>query len=173
MSGLVVLFLLFDGAIKLVPLQVVIDTVVPLGWPTDPVTWRALGIVLIASALLYAYPRTAFLGAILITAYLGGAVATHVRVGSSALQPHPVRRLYGYRPVGRALAARSAYPGAAALTFKRLPMITRVESPQRHLNEVRREAASKLPSGDSTGELNLHPVDDHAVAACRLGPIEG
>ncbi|MBB3020107.1 hypothetical protein FHR70_003188 [Microvirga lupini] len=82
LSGLVVLFLLFDGAIKLVPLQVVIDTVAPLGWPTDPVTWRALGMVLIASALLYAYPRTAFLGAVLITAYLGGAVATHVRIGS-------------------------------------------------------------------------------------------
>jgi hypothetical protein len=81
-SGLVVLFLLFDGAIKLVPLQVVIDTVIPLGWPADPVTWRALGTVLIASTLLYAYPRTALVGAILITAYLGGAVATHVRVGS-------------------------------------------------------------------------------------------
>jgi hypothetical protein len=82
LSGLVALFLLFDGAIKLVPLQVVIDTVVPLGWPADPVTWRALGIVLIASTLLYAYPRTALLGAILITAYLGGAIATHVRIGS-------------------------------------------------------------------------------------------
>lgn len=82
LSGLVVLFLLFDGAIKLVPLQVVIDTVIPLGWPTDPALWRALGLVLIASALLYAYPRTALLGAILITAYLGGAVATHVRIGS-------------------------------------------------------------------------------------------
>jgi hypothetical protein len=82
LSGLVVLFLLFDGAIKLVPLQVVIDTVIPLGWPADPVTWRALGTVLIASALLYAHPRTTLLGAILITAYLGGAVATHVRVGS-------------------------------------------------------------------------------------------
>lgn len=82
LSGLVVLFLLFDGAIKLVPLQVVIDTVIPLGWPTDPVLWRALGIVLIASTLLYATPRTSILGAILITAYLGGAVATHVRIGS-------------------------------------------------------------------------------------------
>ena len=82
LSGLVVLFLLFDGAIKLVPLQVVTDTVIPLGWPTDATTWRALGIVLIASALLYAYPRTSVLGAILITAYLGGAVATHMRVGS-------------------------------------------------------------------------------------------
>jgi hypothetical protein len=82
LSGLVVLFLLFDGAIKLVPLQVVIDTVTPLGWPTDPITWRALGAVLIAATLLYAHPRTALLGAILLTAYLGGAVATHVRVGS-------------------------------------------------------------------------------------------
>jgi hypothetical protein len=53
LSGLVVLFLLFDGAIKLVPLQVVIDTVVPLGWPADAATWRALGVVLITSALLY------------------------------------------------------------------------------------------------------------------------
>lgn len=85
LSGLVALFLLFDGAIKLVPLQVVIDTVTPLGWSADPVTWRALGIVLIASTLLYVYPRTAFLGAVLITAYLGGAVATHVRVGSPLL----------------------------------------------------------------------------------------
>ncbi len=82
LSGLVVLFLLFDGAIKLVPLQVVMDTVIPLGWPTDPALWRALGGVLIASALLYANPRTSVLGAILITAYLGGAVATHVRIGS-------------------------------------------------------------------------------------------
>ena len=82
LSGLVVLFLLFDGAIKLVPLQVVMDTVIPLGWPTDHALWRALGGVLIASALLYANPRTSVLGAILITAYLGGAIATHVRIGS-------------------------------------------------------------------------------------------
>jgi hypothetical protein len=82
LSGLVVLFLLFDGAIKLMPLQVVIDTAVPLGWPADPALWRTLGVVLIASALLYAYPRTSILGAILITAYLGGAIATHVRIGS-------------------------------------------------------------------------------------------
>ena len=82
LSGLVVLLLLFDGAIKLVPLQAVIDTVIPLGWPDDALTWRALGVVLIASTLLYAYPRTSILGAILLTAYLGGAVAAHVRIGS-------------------------------------------------------------------------------------------
>jgi hypothetical protein len=82
LSGLVVLFLLLDGAMKLVPLQEVIDTVSQLGWPTDPVTWRVLGVLLIAYALLYAYPRTSLIGAILITAYLGGAVATHARIGS-------------------------------------------------------------------------------------------
>jgi hypothetical protein len=82
LSGVVVLFLLLDGGMKLVPFQVVTDTARQLGWPADPATWRALGTVLIGSALLYAYPRTAVLGAILITAYLGGAVATHVRIGS-------------------------------------------------------------------------------------------
>jgi hypothetical protein len=82
LSGLVVLFLLLDSAMKLVPLQVVVDTTRDLGWPTDPVTLRALGVVLIASALLYAYRPSSILGAILITAYLGGAVATHVRIGS-------------------------------------------------------------------------------------------
>jgi hypothetical protein len=82
LSGLVVLFLLLDGAMKLVPLQPVIDSGGELGWPTDFVTLRTLGVVLIGSALLYAYPRTAMLGAILITGYLGGAVATHARIGS-------------------------------------------------------------------------------------------
>jgi hypothetical protein len=82
LSGLVVLFLLLDGAMKLVPLQEVIDTVSQLGWTTDPLTWRVLGMLLIACALLYAYPRTSLMGAILITAYLGGAVATHARIGS-------------------------------------------------------------------------------------------
>ena len=82
LSGLVVLFLLMDGAIKLVPLRGVLDTGGPPGGPADPVTWRSRGVVLLACALLYAAPRTAFLGAILITAYLGGAVATHLRIGS-------------------------------------------------------------------------------------------
>ena len=82
LSGLVVLFLLLDGAMKLVPLQEVIDTVSRLGWTTDPMTWRVLGVLLIACALLYAYPRTSLMGAILITTYLGGAVATHARIGS-------------------------------------------------------------------------------------------
>jgi hypothetical protein len=81
-SGLIGLFLLMDGAMKLVPLQPVIDTTGALGWPVDASLLRTLGLMLIASTLLYLYPRTALLGAILITAYLGGAVATHVRIGN-------------------------------------------------------------------------------------------
>ena len=82
LSGLVIAFLALDGAIKLVPLSVVTDTMAQLGWPSDVATARLLGTLTLGSALLYALPRTAVLGAILLTAYLGGAVATHVRIGS-------------------------------------------------------------------------------------------
>lgn len=82
LSGLVVAFLLFDGAIKLLPAQVVLDTIKELGWPNDIGTARLLGFLTLASTLLYAIPRTSVLGAILLTGYLGGAVATHVRIGS-------------------------------------------------------------------------------------------
>ncbi|MDB5693475.1 MAG: hypothetical protein JWO81_2538 [Alphaproteobacteria bacterium] len=82
LSGLLILFLLMDGSMKLVPLQIVIDTSRDLAWPVDPATLRMLGALLIGSTLLYAWPRTSVLGAILITAYLGGAIATHARIGS-------------------------------------------------------------------------------------------
>jgi len=80
LSGLLIAFLLFDGAIKLPPLQPVIDTMPQLGWPVEMARW--LGVLTLACTALYAWPRTAVLGAILLTAYLGGAVATHVRIGS-------------------------------------------------------------------------------------------
>lgn len=82
LSGLAVAFLLFDGVIKLLPAQVVIDTIKQLGWPDDIGTARLLGVLTLVSALLYAIPRTSVLGAILLTGYLGGAVATHVRIES-------------------------------------------------------------------------------------------
>jgi hypothetical protein len=81
-SGLLILFLLLDGVIKLVPIQPVVDTVLALGWPADAATLRVLGALLIGVTLLYAWPRFALVGAILLTAYLGGAVATHARIGS-------------------------------------------------------------------------------------------
>jgi DoxX-like family len=82
-SALVVAFLLFDGAIKLIPLDVVITTSQELGIPTHLA--RTLGVLTIACTLLYAYPRTAVLGAILLTGYLGGAIYVQVRAGSPML----------------------------------------------------------------------------------------
>ena len=80
LGGLVVLFLLFDGAIKLIPLDVVITTSQELGIPTHLA--RTLGILTLAGTLLYAWPRTAVLGAVLLTGYFGGAIYVHVRAGS-------------------------------------------------------------------------------------------
>lgn len=80
LSGLVVVFLLFDGAIKLIPLDIVIETSRQLGIPTDLAV--TLGVLTLIGTLLYAHPRTAVLGAILLTGYLGGAIYVHVRAGS-------------------------------------------------------------------------------------------
>ena len=80
LSGLVILFLLFDGAIKLIPLDIVIETSRQLGIPTNLAV--TLGVLTLVGTLLYAYPRTSVLGAILLTGYLGGAIYVHVRAGS-------------------------------------------------------------------------------------------
>ena len=80
-SSLVVLFLAFDCVIKFIKPapQPVADAFAKLGWP---VTLAAnLGVILLGCTILYAIPRTSMLGAILLTGYLGGAVATHLRVG--------------------------------------------------------------------------------------------
>lgn len=82
MSGLVVAFLIFDGGIKLAPLSVVTETMQQLGYSGSPELARGLGVMTLAIALLYALPRTSILGAILLTGLLGGAMATHLRVGS-------------------------------------------------------------------------------------------
>jgi hypothetical protein len=80
LSGLVILFMLMDATMKILRLPIVLETTLQLGWPVSTVF--PLGIVLLICTLLYAIPRTSLLGAVLITAYLGGAVATHVRIGS-------------------------------------------------------------------------------------------
>jgi hypothetical protein len=79
LSGLVVLFLLMDGVMKLMKPAAVLTAQAELGWP-DSIT-VATGIVLLVCTVLYAVPRTAILGAILLTGYLGGAVAIQWRVG--------------------------------------------------------------------------------------------
>jgi hypothetical protein len=82
LSGLAIAFLLMDGGMKLVPLGVVTETMQQLGYPGTAELARTLGIVTIIGTLLYAWPLTALLGAILLTGYMGGAMATHLRVGS-------------------------------------------------------------------------------------------
>ena len=79
-STLPVLFLLMDGVMKLVKPAIVVETTVKLGYPETVIV--PLGIVLLVCTVLYAIPRTSVLGAILLTGYLGGAVATHVRIGN-------------------------------------------------------------------------------------------
>jgi len=80
MSGLPALFLLVDGGMKLVKPAVVVEATVQLGYDESVIV--GLGIVLLTCTVLYLIPRTSFLGAILLTGYLGGAVATQVRVGN-------------------------------------------------------------------------------------------
>jgi hypothetical protein len=82
LSGLVILFLIFDGAIKLVPWPVVTETMDRMGYGSSDALARVLGIITVACTALYAIPPTSILGAILLTGYLGGAIASHVRIGS-------------------------------------------------------------------------------------------
>jgi hypothetical protein len=82
-SGLAVAFLVFDSAGKLLEVQPVIEGTTQLGYPPDIVF--SLGMALLSCVLIYLVPRTSILGAVLLTGYLGGAVATHVRVGSPLL----------------------------------------------------------------------------------------
>ena len=80
MSALPALFLLLDAVGKLVKPEPVVEATVGLGYPESLIL--ALGIVLLSCVAVYVNPSTAVLGAILLTGYLGGAVATHVRVGA-------------------------------------------------------------------------------------------
>ena len=82
-SGLAAAFLIFDSAGKLLEVQPVIDGTRQLGYPPDIVF--GLGVTLLLCVLAYLVPRTSVLGAVLLTGYLGGAVATHVRVGNPLL----------------------------------------------------------------------------------------
>jgi DoxX-like family len=78
MGGLPALFLLLDASMKFVKPAAVVEGTLKVGFPESTIV--GLGIALLLSTLLYLFPRTAVLGAILLTGYLGGAVATNVRV---------------------------------------------------------------------------------------------
>jgi hypothetical protein len=78
-SGLISLFLLFDALGKLMRADVVLQAIDKLGYQRSVSV--GIGTVLLICVAIYVVPRTSILGAILLTGYLGGAVATHVRVG--------------------------------------------------------------------------------------------
>jgi hypothetical protein len=82
LSGLVILFLLVDGAIKLVPWPVVTEAMARIGYGSSETLARTLGLITVVCTVLYAIPPTSILGAILLTGYLGGAMASHLRIGS-------------------------------------------------------------------------------------------
>ena len=79
-SGTLLLFLLFDSVGKLLKVTPVLEGSARLGYPESSIV--GIGVVLLACTVLFAIPKTSLFGAILLTGYLGGAVATHVRVGS-------------------------------------------------------------------------------------------
>jgi len=80
LSGLAVLFLAFDAGIKLTRLPMAIQGTTDLGYPASVVL--PLGLIQLVCLVIYLIPRTSVLGAILWTGYLGGAIATHVRLGN-------------------------------------------------------------------------------------------
>ena len=85
LGGLVGLFLLFDGTAKIARFAPYVEATVGAGFPDGTVV--PMGIVLVVSTWLFLVPRTRLLGALLLTAYLGGATATHVRLGQPFIFP--------------------------------------------------------------------------------------
>jgi hypothetical protein len=81
LTGLSAAFLLADSGMKLAAPGIMAANSPDIGWSLDPATIRMLGVLLMIPTLLYLWPRTAVFGAILITGYLGGAIATHARIG--------------------------------------------------------------------------------------------
>ena len=84
-SALAVLFMVFDGAIKVLQLAAAVEGSETLGYSAGQIL--GLGYLTLACVAIYLVPRTASLGALLLTGYLGGAIATHVRVSDPFIAP--------------------------------------------------------------------------------------
>jgi hypothetical protein len=131
LSGFVVLFLLFDGAIKLVPWPIVTETMDRIGYGSSETFARSLGLITIVCTVLYTIPPTSIVGAILLT----------------AVQPHAVRVLSRADGVGRALVARSEF--ACINTLSALTCLA-------DNSQIRSQPSSKsLPSSPSSSRSPL------------------
>ena len=118
LSVLTTLFFLVDAAGKLFQVGPVMKGTEELGWPATAVV--PLGVLLLIGAVLHAVPRTAFLGAIYLTGFLGGAVATHYRIGSP-LATHVLFGVYVALAMWGGLALRYPQVFSAALRGPALP----------------------------------------------------
>lgn len=104
LSGIAVAFLLFDAAGKLFKVRPVIEGSAKLGYPESTIV--PIGVLLLAGVVLYLIPRTSVLGAIYLAAYLGGAVASHYRLGNP-LASHVLFPVYVAAFLWGGLALRS------------------------------------------------------------------
>lgn len=83
LTGFVALFLTFDTVLKLLQLAPAMQGTIELGYPANSVL--VIGVIELVCLVLYLVPRTSVLGALMLTGYLGGAIGTHVRIGSPLL----------------------------------------------------------------------------------------
>jgi hypothetical protein len=120
LGTLVTLFLLVDAAGKILLLKPYLEGTAKAGFPVGDVL--PIGVVLLACTLLYAAPRTALVGAVLLTAYLGGATATHVRLQQSFIAPVVFGVLVWVSLYMRSERARVVLRGALGLGALRDPM---------------------------------------------------
>ena len=79
LSGIMIFFLTLGAVMKLIPIPPVIETMNNLGFVNPPSIARGLGILLLICTILYTVPRTSLLGAVMLTAYLGGVIAIQLR----------------------------------------------------------------------------------------------
>jgi hypothetical protein len=121
LSGVVALFLLMDGVVKVVRAAPAVEGSAQLGYPDSTVL--PLGVLVLIGTALYVFRRTSVLGAIYLTGFLGGAIATHVRVGSP-LFSHTLFPVYLALMMWAGLALRS--PRLRAVLFAPEPRSTTV-----------------------------------------------
>src|SRR5262245_30696492 len=91
LTAFVGVFLAFDAAMKVLKLAPAVQGTTELGYPVGTV--MVIGVIELVCLILYLVPRTSVLGALLLTGYLGGAIATHVRAGSP-LATHTLFPIY-------------------------------------------------------------------------------
>lgn len=90
-TGVVIAFMIFDVGIKLIEMDVVRESMMRLGYPLRLASGFEIGVIEAICLILYVIPRTSVLGAILLTGIMGGAIASHLRIGD----PLPTHTLFG------------------------------------------------------------------------------